>query len=56
MLFAKTAILAILGFGAMVMAAPVEGVDAVAPVAVVSAAPAYDEYVVHIQHRLLYEV
>jgi hypothetical protein len=43
MLFAKTVILAILGFGAMAIAAPVEGVNAVAPVAVVSAAPVFDE-------------
>jgi hypothetical protein len=37
MLFAKTIILAILGFGAMAIAAPVEGVEAV------TAAPVYEE-------------
>jgi hypothetical protein len=43
MLFAKSVILAILSFGAMAMAAPVEAVEAVASVAVVDAAPAYEE-------------
>jgi hypothetical protein len=48
MLFAKTIALAILGFGAMTIAAPVEGVEAVAPVAVVPAAIAYEEQVLHV--------